>query len=66
LNKHLSKPGFINSKIFDENLVALYMNKEKLKLNNTIYVGFCVLDLSKSLMYDFHYGFIKKQIWKEC
>ena len=59
LNKHISKPGFISSKIFTENLVAIHSIKERLILDKPIYIGFCILDLSKWLMYDFHYGFIK-------
>jgi len=61
IDKDLSNPRFINRKIFDEDLVAIHMTKEKLVLNKPIYVGFCVLELSKELMYDFHYGFIKKK-----
>ena len=61
LNKYLSKPGFINSKIFNENLVALHHIKEVLTLNKPIYVSFSILELSKWLMYDFHYGSIKKK-----
>ena len=60
LNKYLSKPTFVNSKIFDENLVAIHHIKEKLLLNKPIYLGFCILELSKWLMYDFHYNVIKK------
>ena len=59
MNKYLSKSGIINKKIFDEDLVAVHMIKEKIMLNKPIYVGFCVLELSKWLMYDFHYGLIK-------
>ncbi|HLX54592.1 MAG TPA: hypothetical protein VKR58_11655, partial [Aquella sp.] len=61
LQKYVSKPGFISSKIFNENLVAVHNVKEKLILDKPIYVGFCILDLSKWLMYDFHYGYIKNK-----
>ena len=60
LLKWTSKPTYINSKIFNENLVALHNIKEEIKLNKPAYVGMCILDLSKILMYDFHYNYIKQ------
>jgi len=60
LNKLASKPTYIGHKIFDENLVGVNMKKERLKLDKPSYVGMCSLDLSKTLMYDFHYNYIKK------
>ena len=55
LSKFVSKPTFVNSTIFNENLVAVYKIKEILTLDRPAYVGMCSLDLSKTLMYDFHY-----------
>ena len=46
-------------KIFHENLVAVERAKVELMLNRPIYVGFAILDLSKTLMYDLHYNYIK-------
>ena len=59
LTKLASKPTYISSKIFNENLVAVHKIKETLTLNRPAYVGMCILDLSKTLMYDFHYNYIK-------
>jgi len=46
---------------FDENLVAVHMKKTELVFNKPVYLGMSILDLSKTLMYDFHYNCIKKK-----
>ena len=61
LLKMASKPTYVSSKIFSENLVAVHKIKETLTLNRPAYVGMCILDLSKTLMYDFHYNYIKEK-----
>ena len=61
LLKMASKPTYVSSKIFNENLVAVHKIKESLTLNKPAYVGMCILDLSKTLMYDFHYNYIKNK-----
>ena len=61
LLKMASKPTYVSSKIFNENLVAVHKIKETLTLNKPAYVGMCILDLSKTLMYDFHYNYIKEK-----
>ena len=55
------KPTYVSSKIFNENLVAVHKIKETLTVNRPAYVGMCILDLSKTLMYDFHYNYIKQE-----
>ena len=59
LIKIVSKPTCVSSKIFNENLVAVHKVKEVLTLNRPAYVGMCILELSKTLMCDFHYNIIK-------
>ena len=61
LLKLTSKPTSVSCKIFNENLVAIHKIKETLTLNRPAYVGMCILDLRKTLMYDFHYNYIKQK-----
>ena len=59
LFRWISRPSFVSAKLFNEDLVAVHKIKETLTLNRPAYVGMCILDLSKTLMYDFHYNYIK-------
>ena len=58
--KCVNKLNFISQKIFDKNFVAIHWVKTVLTLNKPIYVGFSILELSKFLMYQFHYDYVLK------
>ena len=51
----------MSQKIFDHDLVAILRNKVTLTLNKPPNVGMFILDLSKVLIYDFHYDCIKNE-----
>ena len=53
-----ARPTYVSHKIFHENLVAVHYKQTKLLMDKPVYVGMCILDLSKLPMYDFHYNYI--------
>ena len=61
LRKLVAKPNFKSCKIFNENLVSVHMKKTSLTMVKPVYLGMCILDLSKTIMYDFHYQYIKSK-----
>ena len=60
MKKLAAQPSFKQFKIFHANLVAMERAKVELTLNRPVYVGIVILDLSKTLMYDFHFNYIKR------
>ena len=56
-----AKPNYDHCSIFSEELVAIHMKKTRLVFDKPVYLGMCILDLSKILMYDFHYNYIKQK-----
>ena len=59
--KLASRPNFERATIFDKNLIAVHMKKTEVYFNKPVYVGQAILDLSKTLMFDFNYNYIKKK-----
>ena len=53
--KWTPKPSCMSHKMFDKGLVPIHKSKVTLTLNKLAYVGMCILNLSKVLMYQFHY-----------
>ena len=56
-----AKPNFNHCNIFSENLVAIHTKKTELKFDKPVYLGMSILDISKTLMYNFHYNYIKRK-----
>ena len=57
--KLVAKPNFKSRKIFNKNLISVHMKKTSLTMNKPVYLGMCILELSKTIMFDFHYKYIK-------
>ena len=54
-NKLVSEPNYHTTKHFSENLLPIEMKKVKTKINKPKYLGMSILDISKTLMYEFWY-----------
>ncbi|XP_074026944.1 uncharacterized protein isoform X2 [Leptinotarsa decemlineata] len=63
---HIAKPEFKSAAVFDENLVAVELNKLQIFLNKPIYVGQAILDLAKTTIYSFHYGYMAERFGEDC
>ena len=59
--KLTAKLNFKHLNIFCEELVAIHMKKTSLTMNKPVYLGMCILDLSKTIIYEFHYNYIKPE-----
>ena len=58
-NKLMSEPNYHTTKNFSENFLAIEMRKTKVMMNKPVYLGQAILDISKTLMYEFWYDYIK-------
>ena len=54
-----SEPNYHSSKRISKDLMIMEMKKVEVKMNKPIYLGQAILDISKTLMYEFWYDYIK-------
>jgi len=54
----IAKPNFHSRSVFSENLVAIEMRKLEVKFDKPIYVDMCILDISKTCLYEFHHEYM--------
>ena len=57
--KAIRKPNFKSGVLFGENLMGCEMGKIKVVMNKPVYLGQAILDLSKIVMHEFHYDYMK-------
>ena len=58
-NQLVSEPNYHTTKSFSENLLAVEMKKIQVKMNQPVYLSLSILEISKTLMYEFWYNYIK-------
>ena len=58
-NRLGSDPNHHTTKWFSENLLAIEMKKTKVKMNKPVYLGLSILEISKILMFEFCYDYMK-------
>ena len=65
-NKLVSEPNYHTTKYFSENLLAIEIRKTKILMNKPVYLGQAILDISKTLMYEFWYDYVKPKYNKKA
>ena len=58
-NKLISEPNYHTMNYISKDLSIIGMKKTKIKMNKAIYLGLSILDISKKLMYEFWYNYMK-------
>ena len=58
-NKFVSEPKYDSTKCISKNLLVMEMKKTEVKMNKPIYIGQAILDLSKTIMYEFWHDYLK-------
>ena len=57
--KHVMKPNFKDGHPFSKHLFTVEMGKTEITMNKPVHLGQAILDLSKTLIYEFHYDYMR-------
>ena len=60
-NKLVSEPSYHTMKLISENSSIIEMKKVKVKMKKPMYLGLSILEISKIIMYEFWYDYVKKK-----
>ena len=63
-NYLVSQPNFHTAKFITENLLVIEMRKTQILMNKLVYLGLAILDLSKTVMYELWYDYVKRKYGK--
>ena len=64
-NYLVSQLNYHTAKFFTEHLIAIEMKKTEILMNKPVYLGLAILELSKILMYEFWYDYVKPKYGKK-
>ena len=59
--RYVPEPNYMSSKCFSKGFIAIEMRKTKVLMNKPVYLGQAILDISKTLMYEFYYDYLKSK-----
>ena len=62
----ISCSDFHSLAVISDDVAVVQMRRTNIQITKPIYIGLSVLDLSKTLMYDFHYSKMKTWVGSKC
>jgi len=66
LTKAVSRPTFRRAEIISDDLTLVRGARQRVTLNKPISVGFSILEISKLIMYEFYYDYLKPKYLDHC
>ena len=59
IKRLVSEPNYHSHKNFSDHLMAIEIKMTRIKMNKPLYLGASILDISKTLTYEFWYDYLK-------